>query len=301
MVSSDYQRRVHRVMDYVRRNLTRELKLDELAGVACFSPYHFHRVFTAVAGETVNEFTRRARLERAAYLMKASPRRALGSIALDAGFSSQSDFSRVFRATYGIAPSAWDRRSVLRAGGEEHLDGEAVGGVAERPGRFGRPEPPIRARVREHPARRVAYLRLRNPFGSDALPRAYDELKRWLEVRDVDWRECRVFGVSWDHYDATPLDQIRFDLGFSVPESVEPEGEIGIHEIPAVRSVDAHSHGPLLRIAQAWDYLYLEWLPRSGYEPDDVPALKRFRRRPDETGWEEWDVDCSIAIRPLRP
>ena len=83
-------------MDYVRRNLDSDLSLDELAKVAYFSPYHFHRIFKATTGETLVQFTQRARLERAAYLMKASPERELGSIALEVGFSAQSDFSRVF-------------------------------------------------------------------------------------------------------------------------------------------------------------------------------------------------------------
>ena len=83
--------------------------------MASFSPHHFHRVFRAVTGQTLNVFTQRARLERAAYLMKSSPERSLASIALDAGFSAHSDFTRVFKQHYGVAPSRWDRRSRLDA------------------------------------------------------------------------------------------------------------------------------------------------------------------------------------------
>ena len=88
-------------MDYVRSNLAGDLSLEQLARVAYFSPFHFHRIFKVTTGETLASFTRRARLERAAYLMKASPKRELGSIALEVGFSCQSDFSRAFRRLYG--------------------------------------------------------------------------------------------------------------------------------------------------------------------------------------------------------
>jgi len=290
----EYERRVNAVMDHVRRHLDRPLSLDELARVACFSPYHFHRLFTSIAGETLGSFTRRARLERAAYLMKASPRRPLGAIALDAGFSSQSDFSRVFRATYGVAPSAWDRVSVLRP---QATSDDGPPDSQAGPGRYGRPDPPIETTVRHHPACRVAYVRLRNPWGApEAIPAAYDALRSWLEARGVRWRERALLAMSWDHYDATPLEKVTFDLGFSVPAGIDAADEVGIHELPPVAAVDAHSDGPMLRIAQAWDHLYLEWLPDSPYEPASLPAIKRFRRRPDETGWEHWDVDCSIAI-----
>ena len=43
--------RVNRVIDYIRENLTDDLRLETLAQVANFSPYHFHRVFKAMAGD----------------------------------------------------------------------------------------------------------------------------------------------------------------------------------------------------------------------------------------------------------
>ena len=43
--SSDYAQRIDRVIDYLRANLHRPVKLSELASVACFSEFHFHRVF----------------------------------------------------------------------------------------------------------------------------------------------------------------------------------------------------------------------------------------------------------------
>lgn len=293
MVSDEYVRRVHVVMDHVRKHLRDDLSLNELAEIAHFSPYHFHRIFKSTTGETLNQFRRRSRLERAVYLMKASPRKALSSVALEAGFSSQSDFSRVFRETYGLAPSSWDRVRALVATVE--------GPNNDGPGRFGRPDPPIEVRVRSHPAEHVAYVRMLNPFQGDTLESGYGRLTRWLEERGVDWRSAPLFGISWDNYDATPPRQVRFDLGFGVPRDVEGDGEFGTLDIPATTSADAHSLGPLLRVAQAWDHLYLEWFPGSGYEPADLPALKRFRRRPDETGWDLWDVECSIALQRLLP
>ena len=47
-------------------HLDEELTLEKLAAVAAFSPFHFHRVFAAITGETLSDFIRRIRLERAA-------------------------------------------------------------------------------------------------------------------------------------------------------------------------------------------------------------------------------------------
>src|SRR5580704_11803817 len=67
---SDYAQRIDRVIDYLRANLHRPVKLAELANVACFSEFHFHRIFIAVSGETLNNFTNRLRLEKAARLLR---------------------------------------------------------------------------------------------------------------------------------------------------------------------------------------------------------------------------------------
>ncbi len=61
----EYTQRINRVIDYIRENLDRQVKLEELAKVACYSEFHFHRIFGAVSGETLNDFTNRLRLEKA--------------------------------------------------------------------------------------------------------------------------------------------------------------------------------------------------------------------------------------------
>jgi AraC family transcriptional regulator len=293
MGAGAYADRVHRVMDHVRAHLDADLSLEALARVACFSPYHFHRIFRVTTGETLTQYIQRARLERACYLMKASPRRPLGSIALEVGFSAQSDFSRVFRQRYGMAPSRWDRRS--------RLDPQTVPDYAENMRRVIADGFEPKARLVRHPACRLAYVRMQTPFLGEPLRAGYARLTRWLEARGIPWRERQLLGMSWDNYETTPLDQVRFDFGFTVGPEVQAEDDIGIHVLPAVQAVEVHCLGELSTIAVAWNHLYDEWLPASDFEPADLPGIKRFRRRPDELGWSTWDVDCSIAVRPLQP
>ena len=51
----------------------------------------------------------------------------------------------------------------------------------------------------------------------------------WLDEHDIDWRREEMLGLCWDHYETTPLDRIRYDFAFTVPEDVDASGEIGIH------------------------------------------------------------------------
>ncbi len=58
---AEYTARINRVIDYVEANIDKDLSLDELAEVAHFSPFHFHRIFSAMVGETLNGFIRLSR------------------------------------------------------------------------------------------------------------------------------------------------------------------------------------------------------------------------------------------------
>ncbi|MBE0636582.1 helix-turn-helix transcriptional regulator, partial [Candidatus Bipolaricaulota bacterium] len=111
----EYLGRINRVIDYIRANLTSDLRLDTLARVANFSAYHFHRLFTAIVGETVNAHIRRLRMQRAASQLIYNPKMSITRIATDCGFSSPSSFARDFRQTFGMSASQF------RAGGQDSI------------------------------------------------------------------------------------------------------------------------------------------------------------------------------------
>ncbi len=83
----EYIGRILRVQDHIERHLADELSLEELASVACFSPFHFHRIYGSLTGETLGTFIQRLRLQKAAALLLQTPDEAVLSIALECGFS----------------------------------------------------------------------------------------------------------------------------------------------------------------------------------------------------------------------
>ncbi|MCA9705095.1 MAG: AraC family transcriptional regulator [Myxococcales bacterium] len=288
-MSWSWSSRIERVRDHVREHLAEPLGLDELARVAHSSRFHFARLFRAHTGETLTHFVQRARLERAATLMRSSPELSLLEIALMVGFGSASDFSRVFRQHHGVAPSQWDRRSRLH---------DVLPGFADGLDQARKTCPPLRPRLARHPAVRLAYVRVATPFLDEALlAQGYAELCAWFERHGVDWRRQPLLGMSWDNPETTPLEQVRFDLGLGLPDGLRADGELGELALPAVRSVDVHVQGSRGHIALAWELLYDRWLPARAHEPADLPGIKRFVRRPDELGWHQFDLDCSIALQ----
>jgi transcriptional regulator GlxA family with amidase domain len=61
-------------MLYLDNNLDRFVSIGALARIACFSPFHFQRIFQTVTGETVLQYQQRKRLELAVQLLRESSR-----------------------------------------------------------------------------------------------------------------------------------------------------------------------------------------------------------------------------------
>ena len=74
---NEYIHRINRVVDYIEANLAEEHSLVNLAKVAYFSPFHFHRIFFALVGETLSQFIQRVRLEKAASRLVSDPAESL--------------------------------------------------------------------------------------------------------------------------------------------------------------------------------------------------------------------------------
>jgi AraC family transcriptional regulator len=164
LANLDYVERVNRAIDHVTQNIAEPLKLEEVAKVACFSPYHFHRIFRAVVGETLHDFVKRVRLERALYLISRGNRQSLTEVALACGFNSSSDFSRSFRKRFGVSPRGFDvgqSRDVRRCQMMSSLPG------SQRLARLPQGSNPdgFTVRLRDLPGRRVAYVRVFRPYG----------------------------------------------------------------------------------------------------------------------------------------
>ncbi|MEM7339911.1 MAG: AraC family transcriptional regulator [Actinomycetota bacterium] len=297
-MATSYQARVDLVMDHVRRHLDEDLPLADLAAVANFSPFHFHRIFRASTGETVADFVRRARLERAVQLMQTAPQRPLTSIAAETGFATPSDFARVFRRQYGRTPSSWDRRSRLDA--QPDLTDNAA---QLAPGFV-----PC-ARIVRRPALRIFYHRVRNPWQGNTLATGFRALTEHLDAAGDDWRARRLVGLSWESAKATDVANLVYDLGFVFdaaspppPSILNHDGEqpFGWHRFDSTDAVEVRCPS-LPAVAVTWEHLYTEWLPSSPYEPNDQPAMKRFHRLPTTFTPDDWLVDCSIGLRPRRP
>ncbi|MDF2837454.1 MAG: hypothetical protein K0Q63_3094 [Paenibacillus sp.] len=92
--------------DRIRERCENDWSLDDMAGLAGFSPYHFLRLFRLATGRTPNQFLTESRMVRARLLL-ATTMLSVGEVARSCGYSQPSYFIKLFRAAEGLTPKSY--------------------------------------------------------------------------------------------------------------------------------------------------------------------------------------------------
>lgn len=317
----EYTARINRVLDYIEHHIDKELTLEELAGVAHFSPFHFHRVFKAMVGETLHRFIQRLRVEKAATQLSSNPRKNVTDIALDCGFSGSAAFSRAFREAFQMTPTEWrDLNSAQESniGQTNSKPGKTVG----KPGkelpevsyyfdlqtnrqiwRFEmKRDRQVQVEVKELPARAVAYVRHIGPYaGDEALfEELFIKLMNWAGPRNLlRFPETQVMAVYHDDPNVTEEEKLRISACITVPPETMAEGDVGRMTVPGGLFAVARFEIDSGEYEEAWKAVMETWLPGSGYQPDDRLCYEWFHNNPKEHPDGKHIFDICLPVRAL--
>lgn len=297
--AKEYQRRVCLAMNYISNNLDTELSLEKIAEAASFSPFHFHRIFKAVVGETVSEFTRRLRLELAAN-RPLSNRDDVTRIAMDCGFSSSQNFAKAFRQHFGMTPTHYRKSKT----GNKNSKGENALSLQVRyhadtvfaNARKNERSTLMNAEVREMPEYHVAYVRKIGPYNKETCEEAFGEMMQWAGPRGY-LASGVMLGVYWDNPEVTPPEKCRIDACVSVPRGTMPEGQVGIQIINGGPYAVCHFEIEAQSFQQSWEDAFA-WLVTSGYECDDRPCYELYHNTSAAEHPEgKWIFDICIPLK----
>lgn len=315
----EYVARINRVLDHIEAHLQDALTLERLAAVAHFSPYHFHRVFNAMVGETLNRFIARVRIERAMQWLVANPDRSVTEIALDCGFSGSQTFARAFREYTGMSATEW-RRACLRGGSKigntKGKIGNTISNIGEDSGDDNGYLAPVlqslrripmttisadSVTVQQLPDTHVAYVRHIGPYAGDEtlFKNLFARLCQWAGPRGLIREGSDFITIYHDDPNITAPDKLRTSVCLSVPAGTPVEGDIGTLVIPAGSYAFARFEILPVQYGDAWNSLCGAWLPDSGYEPADGPSFEIYRNDPSTHPEHKHIVDICIPVKPM--
>jgi AraC family transcriptional regulator len=290
---SEYTARFHRVLEHIDRHLDEPLELDTLAGVANFSSFHFHRLFTAWMGETLGEYMRRRRLELAAQRLVAQPRLQVLQVALSVGFGSTEAFARAFKNRFGSTPSAWRSAQVSN---RDQLKRNRNQASAAAPRNHESAmnhalEASMKVKVIDREPATVAYLRHVGPYGKPLSDFWMNTVAPWMETNGLLGQPR--YGISHDDPGITAPEKLRYDAAVEVPADFVGAGQHMKTVIPGGKYAVLHFRGTLAEVGAAWESMLRDWLPGSGMQLDSRPFFEYYS---NDVKYEPGVIECEICI-----
>ena len=258
----DYLERVERAKRWAGLRLGFPISLEDMAAEAAFSKYHFHRIFSAIAGESPAAYVQRLRLDRAANLLENHRTMPVSEVALECGFATPSAFARDFKARFRMTPRAF--RSRPRAAGIGVSPGTAAMPRRDFAWRFDRSVP----------------LRLAEARGEGRYDRA--AAMAWGRLMGSWFRSGRkeppgpAYGIAWDNPGITREGNLRYSACAPLgPKDSLPRGLYEL-EIPGSACLVLGFEGGRSGYAEAYTCLYGVALPDSGFLPADSPCFELY-------------------------
>lgn len=305
-----YEQRIYRVQDYISDHLDQELNLETLAQISAFSPFHFHRIFKSIAGETLYDFIQRLRLEKACTMLSPDNDMRIIDISLCCGFSTPSSFSKAFKQRYNTTPSKW-RNGICR---KNSNSGKQISNNGTHESKMGKePDSPIayksgtdsnylrdrrkkmNVKIEKLPEYRIAYMRQIGPYGPGNA-QVMEKLKKWAMTRELLTESAIILGIAHDDPEITPSEKCRYDACIVIPDVYKLEDSINVNALPGGKYAVYKVKHTAEDIGKAWNDLFSAWLPESGYQVDDRPIFERYINNIDNN---EITSEICIPVKPL--
>jgi len=258
------------ILVYIQAHLEEDLGLETLATLANLSPYHFHRLFRATAGETVKQYVQRLRLEQAAFRLKLHDTPVI-DVAFNVGYHSHETFTRAFHKHFAVPPSLYrrtygHRQPAATAMVQTPALNQSLAEATLSKVRIQRLEPLTLAFIRQW----GAYTEV------DA--GAFDTLIAWAIATDRYSGENLLLGIGHDDPQITPTAKVRFDACLQVDASFDPTGVIGCQTLPAGAYVALTYVGPYgAAMTPAYAALFANMQRRPEYTLLGLPAVEIYR------------------------
>jgi AraC family transcriptional regulator len=288
-LNPDVVKRINEALLFIDEHIAAQLTLANVSAIAHYSPFHFHRLFKIITGETLTSYINRKRIEKSAAFIIRNKQVKVADLYTKLGFDSNSSFTRTFKKIYGLSPTQFKSNSpnkftkveqvnskngqkkvIFRHYLSTHNDKEWINANG------------IMA-IKELPAIKVAYL---INIGEAHLMQSFQKLIDWAETKNLHQHpDFKMLTIYHDSYKITNPTKIKTSAGIMVNDTIKPVGEIALRTIKGGKFVVSRFEIPLTAFAKAWRSLFV-WLNENGYRKRDEDCFEiyqnDFRQHPEQ-------------------
>ncbi|PDT18162.1 GyrI-like domain-containing protein [Rhizobium sp. J15] len=257
-----YESRLRRVSAYIHDHLDQELDMERLAEIACLSSYHWHRIYRAIYGETLAATVKRLRLHRAAGEIVGTEL-AVSEIAKRSGYPNLQSFNRIFKSVYGMPPARYRKEG-------SH--------TAFEPSPNGKTQKMFDVTIRE--IARTELIGVAHTGSYMQIGKAFETLFGTLYARGLARPGMRMIGVYLDDPDIVPAAQLRSIACVTGTPDLPAEAPFERRTIDGGNYAVLCHKGPYADMHKAYQWLYAEWLPKSGRQLKDSVMFEEYLNNP---------------------
>jgi AraC family transcriptional regulator len=293
-----YQTRINEAIDYINDNLSEKLSIDDICQAACFSTYHFHRIFKAFTGESLYAFVNRLRVEKAAYFF-LTRKLSVTEVALLVGFNDTAVFARAFKKRFGCSASDWKKQN-----SKIHQDFSAERDYYKRKvdcaDQSLKPHSLVVTAMEET---NFMYIRYTGAFSGNSKLFAglHEQLLDELNKEAVSWRQDAGFFVVYhDSAGITEERQLRISYGVLADSGKNSDSILGSFIIEKNYYLIAEFLLDNDEYGKAWSTLYRDILPDSGYEPVDGYCFENYADDCYDSQTGKTLVRIGIPVRKIK-
>lgn len=298
---SYYIERINKAINYVDANLDKQISLKDLAGAACFSEFHFHRIFQMFTGETPYEYINRYRMQKAANLLIFNEN-SVADVAFLCGFTSSAIFARSFKAYFKISATQW--RKEYKSKICKHESKESKNNLPlknyllsanEIFSELTKEENFMESVEKRVKRMKLAYVSCMTGYDETAIGNAWKKICSWAGRNGIFNQSTKMLGISFDNPQITPRDKCRYYACLTIAENIEPKGEIGEYVIPECDCRVYHYEGNGAGIETAYQNIFHDFFV-SGFQTVDFPAFEIYTKECDEKK-DHYSMDIYIPIK----
>lgn len=274
-----YERRLHRVSDYIYGHLDGDLDLDRLSEIACLSPHHWHRIYRAVHGETLAATVKRLRLQRAAADL-AQTDLPVETIAQRSGYPNLQSFNRTFKAAYGLPPARYRKE-----GSHVAFETASTEGIPDM----------YEVTLKEVDAFDVVGVAHTGSYME--IGKAFETLYGTLFSRQLFRPDMAMIGIYLDDPELVPTEKLRSFACVSAREAMPVEAPLTPQHLDGGRYAVLRHKGPYADMPKAYQWLYGTWLPQSGREIRDSLMFEKYLNNPREVAPTELLSEIYLPLK----
>jgi len=297
-IQADYQNRINRVFEFIDENLDSDLSLNTIAEIAFFSPFHFHRIFKFITGETLNEYVNRQKIEKSS-LALLHKNITTSEIAHRYGFGDNSSYSRAFKKYFGISPKEFKLQNPNRhskicqlesKNGQEYPDFEKYICIIDNLKKWIKMNAKIE--IKEMPKMDLAYV---SSIGTQNLESAYQTLMKWATPQGLINEHTKMVTIYHDSFKVTEASKVRRSAAILLNKPIEVNGEIGLTSIQKGKFIVGSFEIGLNEFEKSWTGLFL-WMNENGYKKADKKPFEVYHNNFNEHPERKAIVDFCIPI-----